>query len=316
MLIGLYFYLKKKINKNKKRFFYTVFIFSFFVYLYFITHGFLEYYFDNFLINNISRAAPHRVLILNNVIFPIITLSIFLSDKKSIIINNSKIFFYFCLILTSTFFLNKTISIPYLYEDPYIFIPSILDIGIILILLLMMTHKFMITNSIQYLKISHNIKFEKFYSENNIRALVILLIIINLFLQNIKVKKENNEMLNHINLQKNDSVVLSAGIHGYNDILQLWNLKTYYITNPFLFNVSEKKSYTDIFCLKRNINFKDQGQFFQWTNNECLSKRDYNEWKIMKDKYNIKYLITKIHDNELDLKMINYNSRFRLYEIH
>tara|TARA_A100001015_G_scaffold316748_1_gene431868 strand:+ start:289 stop:813 length:525 start_codon:yes stop_codon:yes gene_type:complete len=174
----------------------------------------------------------------------------------------------------------------------------------------------MITNSIQYLKISHNIKFEKFYSENNIRALVILLIIINLFLQNIKVKKENNEMLNHINLQKNDSVVLSAGIHGYNDILQLWNLKTYYITNPFLFNVSEKKSYTDIFCLKRNINFKDQGQFFQWTNNECLSKRDYNEWKIMKDKYNIKYLITKIHDNELDLKMINYNSRFRLYEIH
>lgn len=318
LIISLFLYLKKEIDKKQKNFFYFLFICIGLTYFWLFLHDEILNIFTDLISKNFSnlleRAAPTRYLMINNILAMALILSIYINSKTKLI-EITKPYFFILILIISLTYLNSKISLSFFVRSPYILIPSILDMLIFLILILMILAKNKKINSvlllcfkkIDFIKNKNHLTYLKF--------ICLFVLMLHFSFKSLQNTMEQNKIENYFsNKKENSKIILSSGIHGYLNILGLWNYNIIFVTEP-KFSHYNTKMYQEIFCTNKNYKFLDQGQLFNWINNVCFVEKSYDNWKDIKEKYSATHVIAKSSDKKLDLKEVLQTKKYRIYKI-
>jgi hypothetical protein len=318
LIILLFFYLKKEIDLKQKRFFYFLFICIGLVYFWLFFHVEILNIFTDLISKNFSdlvmRAAPTRYLIINNILAIALILSVYINSKTKLI-EITKPYFFILILIISLTYLNTKISFSFLISSPYILIPSILDVLIFLILILMILTKnkkinsflLLYFNKIDYIKNKNHL--------TNFKFICLFVLILHFSFKSLQNTREQNKIENYFSNKKDNSkIILSSGIHGHLNILGLWNYNLIFLTEP-KFNHYNTKMYEEIFCKNKNIKFLDQGQLFTWINNVCFVEKSEDDWREIKEKYSVNHIITKSSDKKLNSKKVLQTKNYKIYKI-
>jgi hypothetical protein len=112
----------------------------------------------------------------------------------------------------------------------------------------------------------------------------------------------------------NNTLLLGGKIWGKVDPTEYIENPILVMTNPQFLPYLEKK-YIKVYCNDQNLTFYDQHQYFNYINNECFKKKTTEEWKDIKNRLNIKYVLT-ISEVDLNLEMLGKNQLYNLYQIN
>lgn len=317
-ILLLFFCIKNEINLIQKRFFIFIFISIGLVYFWLFFNEYILSITTSLINKNFSnlieRAAPTRFLIINNILAPALILSYYLNNNSKVF-EFTKPFFFILIAIISLTYLNQKISISYLVESPYLSIPSILDVTILLIILFILLSKNKNFNFYLLLFLKKINFIKKKYHLEKFKLVCIFFIIIHFSIKSFEYTTEQNKIESYfLNDKDSAQIIFASGIHGHKNILGLWNYNVLFYSEP-RFTHYKSKMYEIIFCTKEKNKFLDQGKLFTWVNNVCLAERSHEDWVKIKAQYGFNYIITKSSDKKLNLNLILGTKNYRIYSI-
>lgn len=295
LIIVIFFLNYKNLSKLEINIFKVIFYCTIIIYfviasyeiildILFKLHPYLAILFD--------RIHVSRFLNFNNIFFILFVFSkIF--EKKNIYLNNFIYFIFLVFVINNLFFFN--------YKVGYL---SYNDIAIYSLIF-------------AYFFTRHNTKN---YNFNNHRNIVLVLFLLSFvpflyskYLNTQKTYTDNQNLFSNI---KNDSktLLLGGNIWGYLDPTEYINNPILVMTNPQFLPYLDKK-YIKVYCNDQNLTFYDQAEYFNYINNECFKKKTIQEWRDIKNRLNIKYILT-ISTVELKLEQLAKNKFYNLYKIN
>jgi hypothetical protein len=296
LVIVIFILYYKKLSKLETDIFKIIFYSTIVIYFIIITydqileillkiHPYLAILFD--------RIHISRFLNFNNIFIILFIISKIFNEKKRYVAYTT-----YCvllvLVINNTLFFNYKIGY-FSYNDLAIYF------------LILSTSFFINSNS-------------KNYNYNFNKKIILILFLLSffpfLYFQYSNSKKlydSNKDLFLKIN-ESNNTLLLGGKIWGKVDPTEYIKNPILVMTNPQFLPYLEKK-YIKVYCNDQNLTFYDQNQYFNYINNECFKKKTTEEWKDIKNRLNIKYVLT-ISEVDLNLEMLGKNQLYNLYQIN
>lgn len=247
----------------------------------------------------------------------------------------------FVLVFTFSYFLlktkNKKLIFPKIYLTSYFFLHSIILIffsNIIIEHIPIIKFQKIAMNFLIYLNFPVAVLYhlfvdriekisQKLIIKINIQRLFTIsimtyLIIIFLYVFPLKYftfydfKSSNKLLFQNINNYNYNEIIIGPLIYGYIDPSFLSNSS---ILLP-MHTIRSFKNYklVDVWCFEDHEGFDTTKNYFEFVEKDCLEKKSLNDWKIIADNLNIKYVLTRSKVN-LRINLIGSNDFIKLYEI-
>jgi hypothetical protein len=280
---------KLEINIFKIIFYSTIVIYSIIIFYVQILEGLFKLH--PYFAILFDRIHISRFLNFNN-IFIILFITSKIFEQKNIFITYSTYCLFLSLIINNIFFYNYKIG--YLsYNDLAIYS------------LIFVTSFFIKKNSQNY---------------NYNKKIILILFFLSFFpflhfqySNSKKIYSSNKELFLKIK-ESNNTLLLGGKIWGNVDPTEFIKNPILVMTNPQFLPYLDKK-YVKVYCNDQNLTFDDQDQYFNYINKECFKKKTTQEWQDIKNRLNIKYVLT-ISEVDLNLEKIGKNELYNLYKIN
>jgi hypothetical protein len=299
LFVLTFFLFRRKISKEILFIFKVFLILILLSYIYLISDRFLSNILPNYLIAFTDRLILTRYLNLINIFlicFYVATFFRYLIRNK---VNNTVPILFFCVFIFINIFGHEKNFNEYFNYGKYI---SFYNLLIYLII---------------FYTIFLNINFRKNHSSIKINNYIVLLIFFNICWYNlnttVKFLNENKIITKSLESIKTKKKIIFGGkVFG---LLDLFYFNKYneiiFVLNP-RFHQYSKKEYSELFCNKQGLTFKDQSKYFDYLNSDCLNKNK-DTWDQLSKKMDIGYLIlpSHIHSN---LEMLSKSTKFKIYK--